>query len=112
MAAFTSCPHFRAGLRSARPLPAGQLVRCPDCREHFLLPAPTAEEPVLAPAGPPLVLDRPRSLFGPEFVIAVAAAALVGVAIVVAAFVFARFRSSGGENGAPQAVAPPEARSG
>jgi tetratricopeptide (TPR) repeat protein len=68
-----ACPQCHTSLRSNRPLNETQLVRCPQCGNHFhagvsstaptLLEAPAAPEPMPAPTPRP-VMSAPLVLFG------------------------------------------------
>lgn len=52
MSAYTvSCPQCSAALRSARPVPRGRMLRCPQCGVHFAADEP--EELLLPLAAPP-----------------------------------------------------------
>ena len=41
-----ACPECEAHLTSARPLPAGRRIQCPECRAYFLVPLAARRQPV------------------------------------------------------------------
>src|SRR5262249_53678604 len=64
MAVNFACPHCRAVIRSAKPLTAGQRVKCPRCAKAFAVgggrPQPAQALTPQPPAGDPVGLRDPR----------------------------------------------------
>src|SRR5262249_56868811 len=73
--AAVTCPECNASVRSARPFAPGELVRCPECANHF-----TPEENAVPPS----------SFAGAGFFLCLAGALLLGGGIVAGAFHLAR----------------------
>src|SRR5690348_11570807 len=82
-----ACPQCKTALRSAKPLSASDMVRCPQCGSHFLA-APSRNAAVTAPA--------PASGVGLAFLLLLVPAALLavvlGIGAVVGAYFFVRSR--------------------
>ncbi len=82
-----ACPQCHTALRSTKPLPAQQMVRCPHCGNHF--PAgPATETAELAPLTLPTPPAPPRAAFSPVVLLGVALLASIfavggGIAAVV-----------------------------
>lgn len=87
-----ACPRCRAAVPSASCAAAGDKLRCAACGSHFTSPGPVPAADDTVADVPSLSFPAPEQRFPKEALIALAAAALLGSAILAAALLVSRDR--------------------